>query len=63
MTGFVCVTLVFCQDDLYTVSEMLRVIQASVFAAVFERRVGKVLAGPSGTGREQGRVEKGSLVV
>lgn len=42
---------------------MLGVVQAGVFAAVFEGRIGKVLTGPSGTGGEQGCVEKGSLVV
>lgn len=42
---------------------MLRVVQAGVFAAVFEGRIGEVLAGSSRTGGEQGGVEKGSLVV
>lgn len=48
---------------LCTISEMLRVVQASVFTAVLKGRVGKVLTGPSGAGREQGGVEEGSLVV
>lgn len=48
---------------LCTISEMLRVIQAGVFAAMFEGGVRKVLAGSSGTGGEQGGVEEGSLVV
>lgn len=68
MTGFVSflwhgVTLFFYQNDLCTVSEMLGVVQTGVFAAVFEGRIRKVIAGPSGTGGQQGRVEKGSLVV
>lgn len=54
---------VSCQNKLRTVGEMLGVIQAGVFAAVFERRIREVLTGPSWTGGEQRCVEKGCLVV
>lgn len=55
-----CASLSLC---LCTVSEMLRVVHAGVFAAVFERRVQEVLTGSSGAGGEQGCVEEGCLVV
>lgn len=48
---------------LCTISLKLRVVQAGVFAAVFEGRVGQVFAGYSGAGGEQGGVEKRRFIV
>lgn len=46
-----------------TISELLRVVQAGVFAALFEGGVRQVLTSHSRAGGEQGGVEEGSLVV
>lgn len=46
-----------------TITELIRVVQAGVFAAVFEGRVEEVLTGSPGAGGEQGGVEQGRLVV
>lgn len=59
----VCACVFFPAASLCTIGEMFRVVHAGVFAAVFEGRVGEVLAGTPGAGGEQGRVEERSLVV
>lgn len=48
---------------LRTIAELIWVVQACVFAAVFEGRVQEVFAGSPGAGGQQGGVEKRRLVV